>query len=202
MVTARPVAVEDAERRPATLVLAIVGAHVLHRQAHGGERDRIDADADRRLLGAIDGDLGHALDLGQALGDDGVGVVVELARRHRVRGQRQDHDRDGVRIGLAERRPRRQVVRQVGQRRIDRGLHVARGAVDVAVEIELERDAGVAERAARRHLDHAREFRRAGARAAPRPSPPWSPGRCRAGWRSPRWSGSRRSACWRPAGTR
>ena len=30
------------------------GAHVLHRQAHGGERDRIDADADRRLLGAVD----------------------------------------------------------------------------------------------------------------------------------------------------
>ena len=45
------------------------GAHVLHRQAHRRQRDRIDADADRRLLGAVDADLGDALDLRQPLRD-------------------------------------------------------------------------------------------------------------------------------------
>ena len=39
------------------------GAHVLQAHAHRGDRDRIDADAHRRLLGAVDGDLGDAVDL-------------------------------------------------------------------------------------------------------------------------------------------
>src|SRR5438045_5944196 len=36
-----------------------------------------------------------------------------------------------------------------------RSLHVARGAVDVAVEVELQRDARAAESARRGHLGHA-----------------------------------------------
>ncbi len=50
----------------------------------------------------------------------------------------------GVADGLdfAERRPRLQVAGQVGERGVDRRLHVARGAVDVAVEVELHGDAG------------------------------------------------------------
>ena len=127
-------------------------------EPHRGERDRIDADADRGLLGAVDGDLGDALDLGQTLDDHGVGGIVERAGRHGIRGQRQDHDRRRRRIGFAERRPRRQVGRQVGLRRIDGGLHVARGAVDVAVEIELHRDAGGAERTARGQLGDPRDL--------------------------------------------
>ena len=41
--------------------------------------------------------------------------------------------------------------RQVGARRIDRRLHVARGAVEAAVEAELQGDAGDADRALRTH---------------------------------------------------
>ena len=103
-------------------------------------------------------DLGHAIDLRQTLDDHGVGGIVERAGRHGVRGQRQDHDRRRRRIGFAERRPRRQVGRQIGLRRVDGGLHVARGAVDIAVEIELHRDAGGAERAARGQLGDPRDF--------------------------------------------
>ena len=58
-------------------------------------------------------------------------------------------------IRFAERRPRLQVAGKVGQSRVERGLHVARRAVDVAGEIELDGDPGVAERAARGQLAHA-----------------------------------------------
>ena len=48
-------AVEGAERAGGVGV-GDGGAHVLHATPHRGERDRIDADADRRLLGAADAD--------------------------------------------------------------------------------------------------------------------------------------------------
>ncbi len=66
--------------------------------------------------------------------------------------QRQDQDRRVGRIDLAVGRIAAQAGRQVGARRVDRGLHVTRRAVDVAVEAELQRDAGLADRARRRHL--------------------------------------------------
>ena len=137
-----------------------------------------------------------------ALRDHGIGDVVDRARLHRRRGQRQDQDRRRRRIGLAERRQRRQVAGQVGQRGVQCGLHVARGALDAAVEVELDGDVGVAERARRGDLGDARRSRQAGAPAARRPSPPWSRDRRRAG--SPRhgWSEIPPSAGSRPAGNR
>ena len=77
------------------------GADILHGDAHGGDRHRVDADPHRRLLGAVDGDLGDAVDLGHALGDHAVGHVVHVGRRHGLRGQRQDQDRRRRRIDLA-----------------------------------------------------------------------------------------------------
>ena len=62
------------------------------------------------------------------------------------------------RIDLAERRLLRQVARQVVGGGIDGRLHVARGAVDVAVEIELHRDRGLAERALRGDFRHPGNF--------------------------------------------
>ena len=78
MVTARSLAVEHAERA-GRIGVGDRGAHVLHRQPHRGERDRIDPHADRRLLGAVDADLGDALDLREPLRDHGVGGVVDVA---------------------------------------------------------------------------------------------------------------------------
>ena len=59
---------------------------------------------------------------------------------------RQDQDRRIGRIDLLVGRRHGQVLRQVCAGRLDRRLHVLRGAVDVAVEIELQRDRGRAER--------------------------------------------------------
>ena len=65
--------------------------------------------------------------------------------------------------------------RKLAARRVDGRLHVARRRVDVAVQIELQRDAGRAERARRRHFVHARRCARIGARAASPPTTPWFP---------------------------
>ena len=72
-----PVAVEHAERALPHWCWRSRLRTSSMRQAHGGERDRIDPHADRRLLGAVDGDLGDAVDLGQSLRDHGVGGVVK-----------------------------------------------------------------------------------------------------------------------------
>ena len=66
--------------------------------------------------------------------------VVHLRLVVGVRRQRQDHDRRVGRIDLAVGRIARQVGRQLAAGRVDGGLHVARGGVDVAVQIELQRD--------------------------------------------------------------
>ena len=58
-------------------------------------------------------------------------------------------------LALRKRRQRRQVARQIGERGVERRLHVARGAVDVALEIELHGDVGHPERAGRGDLGHA-----------------------------------------------
>ena len=55
-------------------------------------------------------------------------------------------------VGLAVAGILRQVRRQLAARGVDGGLHVARGGIDVAIEIELESDRGRAERAGRGHL--------------------------------------------------
>ena len=66
-------------------------------------------------------------------------IVVDVGQRQRGRGQRQEQDRLVGRVHLAEARRRRQVGRQAAQRGRDRRLHVERRAVDVAVEVELQR---------------------------------------------------------------
>jgi hypothetical protein len=50
-----------------------------------------------------------------------------------------------------------QIGRQIAARRVDGGLHVARGRVDVAVQVELQGDAGRAQAARRGHLGDRRD---------------------------------------------
>ena len=116
------------------------------------ERDRVERDPHRGLVRAADGDFADARHLRDALRDHGIGDVVHRARGQRLRGQRQHEHRRRRRIGFAEPRQRRQVARQIRQRGVDRGLHVARGAVDVAADRELQLDAGGAERTGRGDL--------------------------------------------------
>ncbi len=143
-----------------------------------------------------------ALDLRKRLLHDRRSGVVDLAARQGLRGQRQDRDRRVCRVDLVIGGVLRQAGRQVGARRVDRRLHVARGTVEAAVEVELQCDIGRADRAARGHLGdigddaemafercrHGRRHR-VGAGARQRR-------------RHRRWSGNRPAAGARPAAAR
>ena len=103
--------------------------------AHGGQRSTADAD------------FTDAIDLGQLLRQHGRSGVIQFGGGQRIRRQRVDQDwrRGGVEFavgGIAAQRGR-----QIGARRVDRRLNVTRGAVDVAIDAELQIDARGAERA-------------------------------------------------------
>ena len=93
-------------------------------QAHRGQVGRIDLDPDRGLLGAVDRDLPHPLDLGQLLGDDVVGVVVDIARGQGRGGQGQDDDRRVRWVEVPPGRRADQIGRQVSAGGVDRRLNV------------------------------------------------------------------------------
>ena len=130
------------------------GPHVLKPDSVFVERHRVQFDPNRRQRAAADRHLADAVDLRQGRRQHGRGGVVDLARGERLRSQRQDGDRRVGRVYLAIARIGPQARRQVGACRVDRRLHVARGAVDIAIQIELQGDAGRAERARRGHLGH------------------------------------------------
>jgi hypothetical protein len=125
------------------------GAHVLAADAVAVEGEGQQLDPHRRQGAAADLDVADALDLRQPLADDVRHGVVDLPRRQRLRGQRQDDHRRIGRVGLAIGRVRAQGRRQVDARGVDRRLHLARRAVDVAREVELQADAGAADLARR-----------------------------------------------------
>jgi hypothetical protein len=76
-------------------------------------------------------------------------VAVHLRQRQGLRGQGEEQHREIGRIALVVRRRRRHAFRQAARRARDRRLHVLRGGVDVAIEIEGQRDARVSLAAAR-----------------------------------------------------
>ena len=135
------------------------GAHILQSDAVAAQLVGFELDAHRRQCAAAELDLAHAADLRQLLLDDGIGRIVELRRGQRARGQRQDDDGRIGRIVLAVGGIIAQRARQIGARRLDRRFHVARGAVDVAVQRELHHHSRGADVVARGQLGHARDGR-------------------------------------------
>ena len=126
---------------------------------HGAEREPVVVElggkyvhANRRQRAAAGGDLAHALDLREFLLENGGGFVVELAAIVDLGGEADHHDGRVGRVHLAIGGIAGQVGGQVGARRVDGGFHVARRAVDVAAEVELNGDAGGAERTGGGHL--------------------------------------------------
>ena len=120
---------------------------------------RIDLDADGVLLRALHLHLRHAADHRDARRDHRLGVVVEHVHRHDVGGQPEKHDRLIRGIELAERRRRRHAGRQQRHHGGNRRLHVNGGAVDVAIEVELQRNVRAAGGARRGHLVEAGDGR-------------------------------------------
>ena len=76
----------------------------------------------------------------------------------RLGGQRQRHDRRVGRVHLGVDRRIGQVARQRRGGGVDRRLHVLRGGVDVAVQIELQRDLADAEGTRRGHRRQRRDL--------------------------------------------
>ena len=130
-------------------------ADVFQADAQVAQQERIDLGADGGERGAADRDLSHAGDLRNFLGQDGIGDVVHLRLGGRVRGQSQDED---GRIGGIDLMPGGvggQIGGQLSASGVDGGLHIARGAIDIAVDVENQDDEGRAQLAHGGHLGDA-----------------------------------------------
>ena len=121
------------------------GAHRVQRHALVEQRLRVEVDAHRRQGAAADVDIADAVNLRDGLRQLGGGEIIQLTLGVGVGGQRQDHDRRIRRVGFAVGRPAGHPARQQALRGVDRRLDIARRAVDIAVEVKLENDAGAAE---------------------------------------------------------
>ena len=167
--------------RGARVCLGNHGAHVVERNVAGRRLHRIDLNAHREFLRAIDLNLGDARQLRQLRRHHRLRVVVDRRQRHGLGAQADIEHREVARIDLAERRRCCHFHRQQPRRRRQRGLYVECRAVDVAPEIELDGDLRYAERGRRTHrrdagnrgqlpLDRRGNRRRHGLRAGARQS--------------------------------
>ena len=128
---------------------------------HGGHQI-VDRNSARPHLGGIDLDAHgglraehvHAAHAGQnadSLAHLRASVIVELAGRDRIAGERDVQNRLVVRIRLGIRGRRRQIRGKAAGGLRDGCLHVGGGRVDALVQRELQREAHVALRALRGH---------------------------------------------------
>ena len=99
----------------------------------GAQLGRIELDAHSGQRAAADSHVAHALDLGDLLCEDRRGGVIDLGAGQRVRGESEENDRGVGRVEFAIGGVAGQAGGQEAAGGVDRGLHVARGAVDVAV---------------------------------------------------------------------
>ena len=127
-------------------------AHVFEADPVFEQRQWIELDPHGRQRAAADHHLPDAFDLRQRLLHDRRGRIINLPARQRRRGHRQDHDRCVGRVDFAVGRVLAQAGRQIGAGGVDCCLDIARGAVDVPVEIELQGDACRVDGARRGHL--------------------------------------------------
>ena len=168
--------------------------HLVQPDAPGGQRLRIDLDADGVFLRAEHLDLGHAVYHGNPLGQDGLAVFVERGQRQCRAGQRDHQDRLVRRIHLLVGRGRRHVRRQIARHPCNGGLDILRRRVDVPGKGELKSDGRGALGAGGTHRIHPRRSWRTGAPAPSPPPTPWFPDWPRAVWPRPGSSGNPRWA--------
>ena len=126
--------------------------HLLQRQVAGGELGRVDLDADRRMLLTVDRHLGDAGHLGDLLGHEIIGIVVDGRERQGVGLGSENQDRGIGGIDLLVARRRRHVARQCLFGHCDRRLNVLGCRINVAAELELYRYRSGVQRAHRSQL--------------------------------------------------
>src|SRR5207302_1215302 len=86
------------------------------------------------------------------MGEGGIGSIVELRGRDIVRNQREHPDRRISRISFSICGLAGKIGGKLAASRVDGGLNVAGGGVDIAIQIKLKSDARVAEAARGSHL--------------------------------------------------
>ena len=128
------------------------GGNVLQAETIAVELGRIHVHPHCRQGTTPNAHLPDALNLGKTLLHDGGGGVVQRSAVVHIGRKRQNHDRRIRRVDLAISGIAGEIRGQVTARGIDRGLDVARGSINVAVQIKLQRDAGGAEITGRRHF--------------------------------------------------
>ena len=120
-------------------------AHVIEGQAELRHLVRIEPDAHRGALLAMKVDESHARHLRDLLGDEVLGIPVDLRERQRVGGQRERENGVVGGIDLMICRGVGKALRQQPAGCVDGGLDVLRCAIDGASKVELQRDLGAAE---------------------------------------------------------
>ena len=93
--------------------------------------------------------------MGNFLGEDGIGSIVDLRGRDIVRSQREHQDRRISRISFSICGLAGKIGGKLAASRIDGGLNVAGGGVDIAIQIELESNTSGPEAARGSHLRNA-----------------------------------------------
>ncbi len=135
-----------------------VGADIVDRQAIGGERARIDLDAQRRPLAAGDRHQADAGNLRHFLRQPDVHKVLDLGQRQGLRGDGEDQDRRVGGIDLGVDRRRRQAGGQQAGRGVDRRLHLLLRDVELISRPNCSVDHRSAGRTDRTHLVQARHL--------------------------------------------
>ena len=113
------------------------GADVFQTQPVRSQRGRVHLNPHRGLLSAADRDQPHARQLRYLLRQRGVGEILHLRQRKRIRRHGQRQNRRVRRIHLVINRRIRQIGWQVGRAGVDGGLHLLLFHVDVLVEGKL-----------------------------------------------------------------
>jgi len=131
-------------------------SHIFERDPARCQSQRVHLNMRRIGTFAADDDLGDAADGRNFLRQNGISVVVEPVIRQRVRPNCENQYRPVRRIGFPIGRRIGQILRQQSAGSVDCRLDIRSGAVDVPVEIELQRDRRRTDTARRRHLREAR----------------------------------------------
>ena len=136
-----------------------LGPHRVDLQPARGDLARIDLQDHRRLLLTPDADQSHSINPRHLLGEDDVGVVVDLIERQGVGTEREDHDRRVGRVDLAQGRLGRQVAGELAAGGVDRRLDLLEVVAELLRKLELQGDAGRPVGARRGHLGDAGDQR-------------------------------------------
>ncbi len=134
------------------------GADVFEAEPIGGERLEVGLHADSGLEAALHADAADARHFAQPLTDERVGEIGEIAQRQRIGGECKGEDRRVGRVDLGVDGRIGEGTRQRRAGRIDRRLHVLRRPVDVAAQVELQRDLAEPERTGRRQEAQGRDL--------------------------------------------